>query len=211
MKKIIIDEDKCVGCGLCIPQCRQGAIKIIDGKAKVFTELCDGAGACIGRCPQGAISFEEKAHEKKQACGCPSAHVMKLQKSHHEAQPHVGISELTSWPVQLRLVPPQAPFLDNADILIAADCVPCAYPGFHSDLLKGKVLLVGCPKFDDLDLYQEKIISILKANRIKSITYAHMEVPCCLGLKPVIEESIRNSGKNVAFQDVVITIEGKKR
>jgi len=120
-------------------------------------------------------------------------------------------SELAHWPVQLRLIPPDAPFLQNADLLIAADCVPCAYADFHRVLLKGKALLVGCPKFDDLDLYRKRLEGIIGANRLKSITYAHMEVPCCLGLKRVIEDAIAASGKTVVFHEAIITISGELR
>lgn len=214
MKKIIIDESKCTGCGECVPQCREGAIKIINGKARIVAELCDQAGACIGKCPQDAISFEEE-EKKETACGCPGAHIMSFDRKKSsapaETSSETATSELTTWPVQLRLVPPIAPFLQNADLLVAADCVPCAYPDFHRVLLKGKALLVGCPKFDDLALYKDKLGQIIEVNAIKSITYAHMEVPCCLGLKRVIEEAIVGSKKQIPFHDVVITVRGEKK
>jgi NAD-dependent dihydropyrimidine dehydrogenase PreA subunit len=215
-RKIIqIDEARCNGCGECIPNCREGAIKVIGGKARLVSDVfCDGLGACLGHCPQDAITieerdapaFDERAVERAKAaplvqpCGCAGNAVQSL-----------NISALGNWPVQLNLVPPIAPFLQDADLLIAADCVPCAYPGFHSDLLKGKVLLVGCPKFDDLSRYREKLLNILRYNTIKSITYAHMEVACCLGLLPVIKDAIASSAGTTAFYDVTISVNGEKK
>jgi Fe-S-cluster-containing hydrogenase component 2 len=190
MKKIVIDESKCNGCGTCAAKCREGAIRIVNGKAQVVASLCDSAGACIGSCPRGAISFREHA-------GCPSAAM----------SPQAGGKQ---WPVQLSLVQSAAPFLKDADLLITADCVPCAYEGFHRELLKGKALLVGCPKFDDLGLYKERLSEILRVNRLKSVTYARMEVPCCQGLKRVIEEAIAESGKKVPFHEVVISVKGER-
>jgi ferredoxin len=267
-RKIIrIDEAKCNGCGQCIPNSPEGAIKVIDGKARLVSDLfCDGLGACLGHCPQGAIETEEReaqpyderkvieviasqgantiaehldhlkshgqdefyrqatdylrekgipvpraAQEKRQACGCPGAKVRSMTRERRvDAAFTPPQSELTHWPVQLNLVPPSAPFLRNAELLIAADCVPCAYPGFHSELLRGKVLLVGCPKFDDLEHYREKLTQILRQNDLRSVTYAHMEVPCCLGLLPLIKEAIAASGKKVPFRDVMITVSGEK-
>jgi len=275
-RKIIkIDEKKCNGCGLCIPNCPEGAIQIIDKKARLVSDLfCDGLGACIGHCPQGAITIEErgageyderkvmaniieqganvtKAHlehlkghsqhqylkeaidflkekniplplEGKEShtahrhslSGCPGAKVMDLrQKEEIAKEGKIFIrqeSHLGTWPVQLMLVPASALYLDNADLLIAADCVPFAYANFHQDLLKGKVLLVGCPKLDDLGAYQEKISQILKKNNIKSITYAHMEVPCCFGLVDIIKSAISVLAKDILFREVVISIKGEK-
>lgn len=256
-RKIIkIDEDKCNGCGLCIPNCPEGALQIIDKKARLISDLfCDGLGACIGHCPQGAITIEEREatpyDEKqvmenivKQGKNVIIAHLNHL-KDHNEfgylkeAMDYLmtkGIkirpselvasekkekvkeakitgklaSRLETWPVQLKLVPAFAPFLNGADILIAADCVPFAYADFHEDLLKDKILLVGCPKLDDISYYKEKILQIINNNDIKSITYAHMEVPCCFGLLPVIKEAIAVSGKNVPFNDVTISIKGER-
>jgi len=249
-RKIIrIDEDKCNGCGLCIPNCPEGALQIIDGKARLISDLfCDGLGACIGHCPKGAIHIEEREagpyDEKKvmeniikQGKNVIIAHLKHL-KEHSEfgylkeamdylmvkgikIRPsdllaaehlHSGVcpGSLKTWPVQLKLVPAFAPFLNGADVLIAADCVPFAYADFHDDLLKGKVLLVGCPKLDDTAYYKEKISQMLKNNDIKSITYAHMEVPCCFGLLPVIKEAIAGSGKNIPFNDVTISIKGER-
>lgn len=275
-RKIIkIDEEKCNGCGLCIPNCPEGALQVIDGKARLISDLfCDGLGACIGHCPQGAITIEEreaeeyderkvmgnivkqgknviKAHlehlkehnqdeylkqaidflreknirislnesegQGKHAHGfsaCPGSKIMdfrRKEEAHKKEKPtYKAESELRQWPVQIMLVPPFAPYLNNADLLIAADCVPFAYAAFHQDLLKGKVLLVGCPKLDDTQVYEEKISQILKQNTIKSITYAHMEVPCCFGLVSIIEEAILESGKNIPFKEVIISIRGER-
>ena len=212
-RKIVkIDEEKCTGCGLCIPNCHEGAIRIVNGKARLISDnSCDGLGACLGHCPEGAITIEErdaepykeKVAEKKPRglCGCPSSKVMSLSR-------HCG-SQLSNWPVQIKLVPTNAPYFKGADILIAADCVPFAYPEFHEKLLKDKVLLVGCPKFDDIELYKEKITEIVKNNDIKSITHAHMEVPCCFGLMNIIKEAIEDSKKAVPFKESVISIRGE--
>ncbi|MDD5464813.1 MAG: 4Fe-4S binding protein [Candidatus Omnitrophica bacterium] len=193
-RKIInIDEEKCNGCGLCIPNCPEGAIRIIDKKARLISDLfCDGLGACLGYCPQGAISIEER-----------------------EAAPYDGKkvnigSGLCQWPIQLCLVPAHAPYFEGADVLISADCVPFAYADFHQDLLRNKILLVGCPKFDDISLYREKLKQIFTENNIKSVTCAHMEVPCCFGLLPVINAALKGSGKKIPFEDITISIKGKK-
>ena len=274
-RKIIkIDEDKCNGCGLCIPNCPEGALQIIDGKARLISDLfCDGLGACIGHCPQGAINIEEreagpygekevmanivkqgkntiiahlshlKEHNEfgylKEAMdylkekgvkinleeiahavhsgtggGCPGSRMVDSRKKEKPEKGEVSSrkneSQLETWPVQLKLVPAFAPFLNGADILIAADCVPFAYADFHEDLLKERILLVGCPKLDDVSYYKEKISQIIKNNDIKSITYAHMEVPCCFGLLPVIKEAISESGKKINFKDVNISVKGEK-
>ncbi len=197
-RKIIkIDEEKCNGCGLCIPNCHEGALQIIDGKARIVSDLlCDGLGACIGHCPEGAITIEER----EVGSGCPGSKVMDFR----------GASQLGQWPVQIMLVPPSAPYLNGASLLIAADCVPFAYADFHEDLLKDKILLVGCPKLDDVELYKERIKQIVNGNDIKGITYAHMEVPCCFGLVSVIESAISASGKNIPFKKVVISIKGER-
>lgn len=185
-RKIIkIDEDKCNGCGLCISNCKEGALQVIDGKARLVNELaCDGLGACIGHCPQGAITIEES--------------------------PASSLSQFINWPVQIMLAPIEAPYFNGADLLIAADCVPFTYADFHADLLKGKVLLVGCPKLDDVGFYREKITQILKTNGIKSVTYAHMEVPCCFGLIDAIREAIRDSAKDIPFAEAIIGIRGER-
>lgn len=217
-RKIIkIDEDKCNGCGLCIPNCQEGALQIINGKAKLIKEsFCDGLGACLGHCPQGAISIEEKeAEEYKEECACPGAKITDFRNTQEARKPDKNSpgsmqSQLSHWPVQLKLVPAFAPFLNESDLLITADCVPFAYAGFHEDLLRGRVLLVGCPKFDDLKLYQEKISQIIQNNKIKSITYARMEVPCCFGLVNIIKAAILESKKEIPFKEAVISIKGER-
>jgi len=277
-RKIIkIDEEKCNGCGLCIPNCPEGALQIIDGKARLISDLfCDGLGACIGYCPEGAITIEEreareyderkvmenivkqgknviKAHlehlkqhnqseylkqavdflkernieihlEEEQLASkhkhmstfpeCPGLKIMDFREKEEVAEEKKavskGISKLRQWPVQIMLVPPFAPYLKDADLLIAADCIPFAYADFHDDLLNGKILLVGCPKFDDVDFYKERITQILKNNNIKSITCAHMEVPCCFGMVSIVKSAISASGKDIPFKEVTISIKGKK-
>jgi len=228
-RKIIkIDDAKCNGCGQCIPNCHEGAIQIINNKARLISDLfCDGLGACIGHCPQGAITIEEREavpyDEKKVTAniakhgfsGCPGSKVIDMSKASHSGGGNSsGVKttpELKTWPVQIMLVPVNAPYFNEADLLIAADCVPFAYADFHRDILKGKVLLVGCPKLDDLAVYKEKVSAIVKNNDIKSVTYAHMEVPCCNGLINVIEEAIERSRKAIPFKNITITIRGEKK
>jgi Fe-S-cluster-containing hydrogenase component 2 len=252
-----IDEEKCNGCGLCVPACAEGAIQLINGKAKLIADnLCDGIGACLGHCPQGAILIEKRAaaefdeeavaehlHAAAQvappapasACGCPSAAVKSFappQHGHGHGHGHSGgcpsaalrnfapvsaanadvagdrPSELRQWPVQMHLVPPTAPFLNGADLLLAADCAPFAYADFHRDLLKGKALLIGCPKLDDGQAYLEKLTAMLRLNAIKSLTVAHMEVPCCSGLIQIAKRAIAESGKEVPLTTIRIGIQG---
>ena len=276
-RKIIrIDQDKCTGCGLCIPNCPEGALQMIDGKARLISDLfCDGLGACIGECPEGAITIEErdaqaydekkvmenisrqgknviKAHlehlkehgeenllgqavdflkERKidipgeetesnphahhhHATECPGSKIMDFRKKEErvskDGHSSGGESSLRQWPVQIMLVPSTAPYFNNADLLIAADCVPFAYADFHKDLLKGKILLVGCPKLDDADFYTEKLTQIVKANSIKSVTCVHMEVPCCSGLVKIAKSALSASGKQVPLKEVTIDIKGGK-
>lgn len=239
-RKIIkIDEKKCTGCGLCIPNCPEGAIQIIDGKAHLISDLfCDGLGVCLGHCPEGAITIEEREAEKYDGrkvmanikvpheesegyshshgfSGCPGSKVMNLSRKEaaageKDAKAASIPSQLSNWPVQIMLVPPFAPYLQDADLLIAADCVPFAYADFHRELLKGKILLVGCPKLDDAEIYKQKFSQIFQHNDIKSVTYAHMEVPCCFGLISIIKEAISASGKDIPFKEVVISIKGEK-
>ncbi|MEJ2272416.1 MAG: 4Fe-4S binding protein [Candidatus Bathyarchaeota archaeon] len=225
-----INEEKCNGCGLCIPSCAEGAIQIIDGKAKLVKDIfCDGLGACLGKCPQDAITiikreadeFDEKAAEEhvKTIKGaesitrsCPSTQVIKLKpKNGLKSQINEkNISRISSWPVQLRLLPPTASFLRNADLLIAADCVPFAYADFHEDMLNDKILAVGCPKLDDATLYRNKLAEIFRSNNIKSITVVNMEVPCCFGLKRLVLEALELSGRKIPFKQETISIKGEK-
>lgn len=207
-RKIVkIDEDKCNGCGICVPSCAEGALKIIDGKVRLISEIfCDGLGACLGECPEDAIIIEEREadefseeaveeHLKKEAAaaetpkpiqqtGCPGSAMRMFDKETDttdepfaSAQSHLG-----QWPVQLMLVPPSAPFLKGSDLVICADCVPFAYGDFHRTFLKGKSLLIGCPKLDDLDLYRQKFKDVFSEAKPSSITVLRMEVPCCGGI-----------------------------
>ena len=232
-RKIIrIDEEKCNGCGLCIVSCAEGALQIIDGKAKLASEnYCDGLGACIGECPQGALTIEERVapefdeeaverylKEKKKAeaeipCACPSVTVAQFEKPRVEvpvakAAAH-GESMLKHWPVQLRLVPPTAPFLKKADLILVADCVPFAYANFHDTFLKDHAVLVACPKLDDFDAHLAKLSEILRQSQLNSLTVAHMEVPCCSGLVHMAKQAIAASGQEVPFKEVTIGVRGE--
>lgn len=271
---ITIDEEKCNGCGNCIPGCPEGALQIIDNKARLVSDLfCDGLGACIGDCPEGAISVIEreaepydeikviknivkqgknviKAHlehlknhgeteflkqaadyleeneienplevevkeeacEDKLPCGCPGSSVRDMRDDEKETEEDTDVSqrsELKQWPVQIHLVPVNAPFFDGADLLIAADCVPFAYGNFHRDLLKGKILLVGCPKLDDAEYYKNKITDIFKENDIKSVTLAYMEVPCCFGFRKLVDTVLAESGKDIPVKNIMVKVNGE--
>jgi NAD-dependent dihydropyrimidine dehydrogenase PreA subunit len=288
-KIITIDDEKCNGCGACIPDCPEGALQMIDGKARLISDLfCDGLGACIGSCPEGAISIEErdaepydesrvmenivshgantiKAHlahlqdhgedellreaiaylvendigipseflESRCACdeldegqdhgrghghapggGCPGSRLMNFGKDSPPREEGEAVtpgsvpSMLSQWPVQIMLIPPHAPFLDGADLLFAADCVPFAYPDFHEKLLKGRVCLVGCPKLDDAQHYLDKITEMFRLNDIKSVMIVYMEVPCCGGMTRIVEEAMKASGKNIPLARQMISIKG---
>lgn len=228
-RKIIrIDEDLCNGCGQCVVACAESAIEIVDGKARLVADsLCDGLGACIGECPTGALEILEReadefdmeaVHQKKKSATamparscCPSARIMTMSEAKPAAPGIAGAplsSMLSTWPVQISLIPPTAPFLQDADLLVAADCVPFAYAGFHNDFLKGKVLMVGCPKLDDANEYMEKFTEIFRKNRIKSITVVRMEVPCCSQLPRIVALAMQEAGKKIPFEEVVITRRG---
>ena len=272
---IKIDEEKCTGCGLCIPNCPEGALQIIDGKARVVNEsLCDGLGACIGHCPEGAIEIEEKESEPyneeqvmknlinqgenvvkahlehlkahyqeeylKQAlkfltennmeidmndsndknekgklpCGCPGT--MAIDKRNQKHTTEVASidkkidSELRQWPIQMTLLNPSAPYFQDADLLIAADCTAFSFGNFHKKFLKDKTLIIFCPKLDtDLGMYVEKLTSIIKNNNIKSITITKMEVPCCSGVSRITEEAVKKSGKNLIIKEYTISLDGE--
>lgn len=229
-RKIIeIDENLCDGCGQCVPACAEGAIEVIDGKARLVSEIyCDGIGACLGECPRGALQIIEREadgfdpeaveeyleHKKAQAkqeekpC-CPSMHIMRLKKSEDAIKSFSdGVSELTNWPVQLKLVPAAAPFIKDAHLLVAADCTAFAYPDFHKDFLQGKALLVGCPKLDDADEYVRKFAEIFEAANIKKITVLTMEVPCCSKLPKIIRKAMTVSGRNIPIEEIVISVQG---
>ncbi|MCW8801700.1 MAG: 4Fe-4S binding protein [Desulfobacter sp.] len=236
MRKIIeIDEEKCDGCGNCVPGCAEGAIQIIDGKAKVVADkYCDGLGACLGDCPRGALklvereadAFDEEAVEEMlkaqkaeklfvpvKGGGCPSARIKTFPMAGpgpagvKEIVPS-GPSALGHWPVQIRLVPAGAPFLRDADLLIAADCVPVAYPSFHADFLKGKAVMIGCPKFDDAQAYVDKLAEVFAGSGIKSITSVVMEVPCCAGMAGIIKKALEKAGVEIPFKEITISARG---
>jgi MinD superfamily P-loop ATPase len=199
LRKIVkIDEEKCDGCGACIISCAEGALRIIDGKAKLVSETyCDGLGACLGKCPRDAITIEEREAEEFDEAAATGT---------------IGESRLTHWPVQLALVSPTAPFLKAADLVLAADCVPFTYAGFHRDFLGGNsALLVACPKLDDFAAHQKKLTEILKESGIKSLTVLHMEVPCCSGLVHMAKQAILASGNVVPFHEVTISVQGKRK
>lgn len=196
IRKIIhIDEDKCNGCGICATACHEGAIDIIDGKAKLVREnFCDGLGDCLPACPTGAITFEGR-----EAPAYDEAAVMKAKQSDRT---------LMNWPVQIKLAPVCAPYFDGADLLIAADCTAYAYAGFHREILKDRVTLIGCPKLDAID-YSTKLTEIVRNNNIRSVTIVRMEVPCCGGLEMAAANALKASGKLIPWQVVTITVEGK--
>ena len=220
---ITIDEEKCNGCGLCADACHEGAIGIVDGKAKLLREdYCDGLGDCLPACPMNAISFEEreapdyneaavlaakKAKEAALPCGCPGSACQSIQHSAPAADVYVP-SRLTNFPVQIKLLPPNAPYFDGANLLIAADCTAYSYGNFHHDFMKEKVTLIGCPKLDMVD-YSEKLTEVFKYNNIRSITVTRMTVPCCGGLSHAVKTAVANSGKNIPLHIVTISPDGR--
>ena len=263
---IKIDEDKCTGCGECIPDCPEGALQIIDGKARLISDLfCDGLGACIKKCPENAMTIEEreaeeyneqkvmvniakgganviKAHlkhlkehgedklfneaikylkdnnlevpnmEENKPCGCPGSMQRDMRnKLNNNNNDNIHMSsELTNWPIQLKLINQNAPYLDNIDLLISADCVPFTYANFHSKFLKGKVLMMLCPKLDsDIDSYIEKLANIFKTKNINSITIVRMEVPCCGGVEMIVQEALKKANKNIIIKEYTISIDGE--
>ncbi|MFZ1945939.1 MAG: 4Fe-4S binding protein [bacterium] len=239
---IKIDETRCTGCGQCIPNCPEGALQIIDGKARLVSDLsCDGLGACVGHCPEDAISIESREAEPyderkvmesvvEAGPNVISAHLDHLASHGQDAYRAQAVaylrekgipepapapqapaaSELWQWPVQLHLLNPHAPYFRGADLLVVADCVPFAYPGLHDRFLKGKVLVVFCPKLDHSDeIYVEKLAEIIKHNDVKSITALHMEVPCCFGTTRLVGEALKRSGKNIALEDHTVSIRGE--
>jgi len=252
---VIIDPGKCDGCGQCIPACHEGAIRLVDGKARLVSDnLCDGLGACLGHCPRGAITivrrdaeaFDEAAAarhlarpagehpegSRPQASGCPSSRFVSLGSPGRDAgnpsgstgagptggvsapldpaqQPVSPASRLTHWPVQLGLLPAAAPVLKGARLLIAADCVPVAYPGFHENLLRGRAVAIGCPKFDDTAGYLAKLTEMIRSNDLAGITVARMEVPCCGGILMLALEARRLSGRDIPVVEIVIGTGGE--
>ncbi len=223
-----IDEDKCDGCGLCVNACAEGAIQLVNGKAKLVSEIyCDGLGACLGHCPRDAISieqrqaeaFDEKATQEylnKQktaavpAQGCPGMKVRHQKPATASSEPAGPIpSQLGQWPVQLKLVSPIAPYFAGAELMLVADCVPFAMGDFHPSLLKEHAIAVGCPKLDDKGYYVEKVAQILEVNEIVSLTVVRMEVPCCSGLTQIARAAVEKSGKQMSFEEITISLDGR--
>lgn len=230
IRKIIqIDEEKCNGCGACAAACHEGAIGMVNGKAKLMRDdYCDGLGDCLPACPTGAISFtvreaeayneaavaENKAKKEKGQklpCGCPGSNSKRIVRE-EKPEENIGAvrmqSRLAQWPVQIKLVPVNAPYFDGARLLIAADCTAYAYAGFHEEFIKGHITLVGCPKLDGVD-YSEKLTEIIRNNNIKSVTVVRMEVPCCGGLENAAVTALKNSGKFIPWSVVTISTDGK--
>ena len=230
IRKIIhIDEEKCNGCGLCASACHEGAIEMVDGVAKLTREdFCDGFGDCLPECPTGAITFEEReapaydevavaqakaarAQASAPFAGCPGSQVRQI---HRDSTPEpqaapVAKSQLTNWPVKIKLAPTQAPYFDGARLLIAADCTAYAYARMHEDFIKGRVALIGCPKLDAVN-YAEKLAAIIANNDIQDVTIVRMEVPCCGGLAMAAKNALQASGKFIPWQIVTIGIDGRR-
>lgn len=216
IRKIIkIDVEKCNGCGACARACHEGAIEMVDGRARLAREdYCDGLGDCLPECPCGAISFEEReapayneaavfaAKQKKNI-----VQEMPAEKS-AQGESHVSCSQLGQWPCQVKLAPINAPYFQNAELLIAADCTAFAYANIHNDYMRGKITLIGCPKLDAVD-YSEKLTEIIKSNNIQSVTVLRMQVPCCGGIEMAAKRAVESSGKKIPVQVVVVSIDGK--
>ena len=228
---IEIDENKCNGCGACADACHEGAIAMVDGKARLMRDdYCDGLGDCLPACPTGAITFVEReaaAYDEKAVmenkqrkmreqgmtlpCGCPGSHSRNIQRQDvpaAEAPRAEPASRLSQWPVQIKLVPVNAPYFDGARLLIAADCTAYAYAAFHERFIRGHITLVGCPKLDSID-YSEKLTAIIRENNIKSVTVVRMEVPCCGGLEMAAKTALQQSGKFIPWQVVTVTVDGR--
>ncbi|MCO8194008.1 MULTISPECIES: 4Fe-4S binding protein [unclassified Anaerofustis] len=231
IRKIIkIDEEKCNGCGLCAKACHEGAIGMVNGKAKLLRDdYCDGLGDCLPVCPTGAISFEERealAYDEKAVmenqkkknnlpCGCPGSSSKAINRKENELDEsknkneYVNVnSKLSQWPVQIKLAPVNAPYFENAKLLIAADCSAYAYGNFHNEFIKDHITLIGCPKLDSVD-YSEKLTAIIKENNIRSVKVVRMEVPCCGGIENAVKKAIFESGKFIPWQVVTISTDGK--
>lgn len=231
---IEIDRDKCNGCGACADACHEGAIAMVDGKAQLMRDdYCDGLGDCLPTCPTGAIAFVEReavAYDEKAVmenkqkrmrekmkkegmtlpCGCPGTQSKRIEHAEH-TEPEVSresVSRLSQWPVQIKLVPVNAPYFDGAKLLIAADCTAYAYAAFHERFIRGHITLVGCPKLDSVD-YSEKLTEIIRNNDIKSVTVVRMEVPCCGGLEHAAKTALQKSGKFIPWQVVTISTDGR--
>ena len=226
IRKIIkIQEEKCNGCGACAAACHEGAIGMVNGRAKLLREdYCDGLGDCLPACPTGAITFEEReaaaydetavkaAQQAKQPlpCGCPGAHLKAIQRKAVPPLPQTGVapSRLSQWPVQIKLVPVYAPYFKEADLLIAADCTAYAHGDFHSRFMQNRITLIGCPKLDEGD-YAEKLAQIISGNDIKSVTVLRMEVPCCGGLENAVQRALQASGKWIPWRVAILSTDGR--
>lgn len=236
IRKIVnINEDKCTGCGLCANACHEKAIVMVNGKARlVRDDFCDGFGDCLPACPAGAITITEReaaaydedaVEERKRLLagegnhshegGCPGSRLRQISVNSNFTQvtsmkntAYAPQSQLTTWPVQIKLLPPSAPFFEGANLLIAADCTAYAYANFHQEFIRGKVCLIGCPKLDQID-YTDKLAQIISNNNIKSVTIVRMEVPCCGGLQHAAEEALKMSGKFLPWRVATISIDGK--
>lgn len=232
MRKIIkINEEKCNGCGICVNACHEGALQMVNGKAKLISEsYCDGLGACLPECPVGAIemeereacTFDEEAVKKNMtakqqavlqtlACGCSGteARIIKQESPAADAKAMVPAeSQLRQWPCQIKLIPVNAPYLDQAHLLVAADCTAYAYAGFHQDFMQGRVTMIGCPKLDDIN-YADKLTDILRMHEVKSITILKMEVPCCNGIVNAVKTAFQNSGKLVPWSVITLGTDGR--
>ena len=218
---IRIDEEKCNGCGACAAACHEGAIAMVDGKARLTREdYCDGLGDCLPSCPVGAISFEEREapaydeaaveasrRENSMPCGCPGTQARKLERAEQCSCSTHAVSRLSQWPVQIKLAPVTAPWFKDADVLVAATCTAYAYGAFHEDFIRGRVTLVGCPKLDGVD-YSDKLAMIFKANDVASLTLVRMEVPCCGGLEIAVRKAIEASGKDIPLRVETISTDG---
>ncbi|AQS58148.1 ATP-binding protein [Desulforamulus ferrireducens] len=226
-KVIQIDQDKCIGCGLCTNACMQGAIQLVDGKATLVSEsYCDGLGMCLPQCPMDAIQLVEKeapsfdpsrsniklkatAATTTMACGCPSTHTRVIDR---EEEPEAGGSQpsrLRQWPIQLHLVNPTAPYFKDANLLVCADCVMAAYGDFQEKLVKGRAIAIACPKLDNTQGYVEKLAQIIAHNNLKTIVVARMEVPCCGGIVVLVKRALEMAGQEVPLREVVISVDGK--
>lgn len=238
VRKIIeIDEELCDGCGLCVPDCAEGSLVIVDGKAKLVEDkLCDGLGACLGACPQGALKiiereadeFDEEAVEEYLAQkakeepssipappqaggGCPSAQLQNFVSQPDKMSGNGSSSSaLTHWPIQIRLIPPTAPFLKNSDVLIAADCTAVAVPGFQEKYLQDKIVMMGCPKFDDAQSYIDRFAEIISTAELKSITILIVEVPCCSAMNVIVQKAFEKAGKKVPVQQITVSTRGEE-
>lgn len=223
MKRRIIEinEEKCNGCGACANACHEGAIAMVNGKAKLMRDdYCDGLGDCLPACPTGAIQFVERealayneaavlASKQNKAGGCPGSRMMSFDRKESAVSETVNVtSQLRQWPVQIKLAPINAPYFNNANLLIAADCSAYAYANFHNDFIRNKITLIGCPKLDSVD-YSEKLTEIIRSNDIKSVTIVRMEVPCCGGLEMAAKKAIQDSGKFIPWNVVTISTDGK--